>query len=1602
MFAERLQSTYQIDWPAAGINQTFTSDNLANVRLSLWFNASNVPILYLNGVVVQTGTAQPAGGSSIATLTLTHNATGITSNYAPSIYTGEQSVITSTWGACGRGSADYHQLQLAANSAAGGAATAENVNGEALCLIWSNYAGQLSRVAELINKITGTFLFIEDIFGTIVQSSDGVNTNILFDASIYAPSGLVYGSYNSFCLQASSLEAATVSQITGAQGVSTVVIADVANTASLLMYEATPSNYTGTVEPVLVAGGYTTAELPTAYINQGLSAVLPNNPTQAIGSYNFQGFFTIYPGGGMAAWVSEYKGGFSATPVTPAQLQASASVSVLNPTLNADVSSIFGEPIDAFTGNFTYNRSDIQVGSQGFPYGLSFQRFYNSRNQYQSSGLGRGWTHNYDITARVSSDGLLAMGTQYALQGVATVAALFVLQDLLSDTTMPVTKVTMSALVGKWFLDHAVNNTVVIEMPDSLQIYCLQPDGSYTPPLNNANTLSLSGGLYTLMTPQKLKMTFNASGQITGWTFPSGATVTCNYTSGVLTSITTLGRTLTLAYTSGALTSVTDGSRTVSYAYDINGNLTKFTDTNLQALTYQYDQPGRMTKYFKPANPTTAFATNVYDTLSRVMTQADALNHTWTYFFAGSRGEEDDPLGNAHVRYFNRNGAVVRDIDAAGNETDYFYDGLNRLTQSILPEGNQKLYTYDSNNNVLSLTAVAKPGSGLANIVNSFTYDPTWALVKTATDGKSQVTTYNYDPTLGNLLTIQRPLIGGVTPTVSFTHNARGQVLTATDETGIVTQNTYSTTNETLTKQVVDYSTGTGHLNLTTQFGYDAAGNTNSVTDPNTNITTSMYDTERRLTQVTAPTPFGYLTTRAYDANSNLLNVQQQTGVTPAYQITSWTYSVTDKKLTVTDPAGDVTNFAYDGKDRLASVTDAMNRETQFSYDVRDNNYQTTDATGTISDTRLYTPNNLLASVQDARSSLTQYNYDGFDRPNQTIYADTTYEQNVSYDANSNVLTARTRAGNQIVNTFDVLNRLSTKAPASQPTVTFGYDLAGRLLSATKLTVSGDPSSGAFSKLYDTAGRFYQESYPDGKQVTFGLDSNGNVTKLTYPDGYYVTRSYDALNRLSNIYLNGSTTAAAALAYDELSRRTSLTYNNGASVGYSYASPVINDLTNIVHNFVGSNVAFGYGYNLDHEITGQSVTDGSYQWQPTVGSVAYGTATSVNEYPSVGGTTYSYNGDACLTGNGVWTFGYDTEDHLTSASKTGTSVAYVYDGFHRQAQKSVTTSGGTVASRYIYSGWQRIADYDGVAGTLQNRYVYTDGLDEPLIQVTSAGVVTYYHANAQGSIIGVSNSAGAVTSKNLYGTFGETVGVSGTTFGFTGQRYDGDTGLYYYKNRYYSPTIGRFLQTDPLGYVDDLNIYSYVSNNPFTSTDPLGLVAEGTGSNVGARGEGGGNGSGNYSPVNFVLPTRGNYNGWIPGDPISLKYSDDVDAYIGAIKKRNKPFFYPALTTPQNYLFGNAARHLIGTSSLAMRYSDGFFVDDDSIYSFIDLHETFDIYKLYKPGAYLDSVEDRLNNRFALNHYRQFGSNRSSMVQYMLNSARKGALYNMGIGFPLY
>jgi len=415
-----------------------------------------------------------------------------------------------------------------------------------------------------------------------------------------------------------------------------------------------------------------------------------------------------------------------------------------------------------------------------------------------------------------------------------------------------------------------------------------------------------------------------------------------------------------------------------------------------------------------------------------------------------------------------------------------------------------------------------------------------------------------------------------------------------------------------------------------------------------------------------------------------------------------------------------------------------------------------------------------------------------------------------------NVLTHRMRSAGIITNTFDNLSRLITKSPASQPVITNSYDKAGRLLSTSKPVVSGDPSSGVFSRGYDTAGRLISETNPQSQVMGYQLDGNGNLTKTTYPSGYYASKVYDQLDRLTDIKLNGAATSAVVFGYDPLSRRTSKNNGNSANTGYSY--DLGNNLLTMNITFVGSSANWTYTYNQVHQMLTQNCSDASLIWRPTAGTITYATANSVNQYGTIGGLAATYNSLGALATYNGWTYSYNTEQMLIAASKTGTSASFVYDPLMRQTQKTV----GSVKKKYVYGGSQMMEEYNGTTNALTTRYVYA-GPDEPVLQMTAAGVVTYIDHDHHGSVIAQSGSTGAVGNKYKYGPFGESATLTGTTFGYTGQRFDSETGLYHYKARYFLPSIGRFLQPDPVGYGAGMNLYAYCSNDGLNHTDPDGL-----------------------------------------------------------------------------------------------------------------------------------------------------------------------------------
>jgi RHS repeat-associated protein len=212
--------------------------------------------------------------------------------------------------------------------------------------------------------------------------------------------------------------------------------------------------------------------------------------------------------------------------------------------------------------------------------------------------------------------------------------------------------------------------------------------------------------------------------------------------------------------------------------------------------------------------------------------------------------------------------------------------------------------------------------------------------------------------------------------------------------------------------------------------------------------------------------------------------------------------------------------------------------------------------------------------------------------------------------------------------------------------------------------------------------------------------------------------------------------------------------------------------------------------------------------------------------------TYDSNGSLTRTtfGTKQVNYTYDYENRVSSITQTGLpNVTYKYDYLGRRIEKNI---GGTV-TKYIYDGDNIIAEYDS-AGTLQAKYVYGLNIDEP-IRLERGATICYYHFDGLGSVTDLSNSVGAQVEHYTYSPFGKTkiynaTGLKltdsayGNYYRFTARQWDGESGLYYYRARYYDANLGRFLQADPVGYeAGDMNLYRYCGNNGINFLDPSGL-----------------------------------------------------------------------------------------------------------------------------------------------------------------------------------
>ena len=861
----------------------------------------------------------------------------------------------------------------------------------------------------------------------------------------------------------------------------------------------------------------------------------------------------------------------------------------------------------------------------------------------------------------------------------------------------------------------------------------------------------------------------------------------------------------------GNMLTATDAlGNTEVYTYESTyNNVTSYTDKKGHLYTFSYDVNGNLTTANAPMNVTTHYTYNNY---GQVLTITDANNYITHYAYDsyGNLISTTDALGHTTAMSHTVQGKLQSITNPNLGVTQFIYNPLNQLTQSTDPLNYSLQMNYDHKGNIV-----------------------------TVTDALGQTTNMTYN-LLGQPLKVINPMNG----TVQYTYNAKRKLVQVKDAMNHVSRVVLN--DHDWVEMSIDA------MNDTTRYYYDNIGQVIGLELPTGQFITCQYDALDRL--VSVADQLGTMASYVYDANGNVVSQTDAEGNTTIYQ-----YDALNRLTLTTDAEGHSEYYTYDNNGNVLSYTDANGHTTLYTYDAINQVLTERDALNNVT-TYTYDANGNLASVTDARGNTTSYQYDANDQLTKITFANGKTQQFV-YDANGNTVTFTDESGHQMGFSYDALNRLTQKNYPDNSADSFSYDANGNMLTANN-------ADAQISFTYDNTGRMLSETL-NGKTTGYAYDTKNRKVTKTYPSGRTIVEEYDMRQRMSGIKENNN--YFVTLAYNANDFLTQRAYGNGTTTNLVYTT--LNRLVQIIDNPNIANVqmtydAVGnmlskkdllhstksevYGYDALNRLTsfkqgemttGMEIPNPLKQVQyaldalgnrttiTTNGVTTNYTADNMNAYTALTGgqnATLQYDANGNLTNDGTHTYQYNYNNRLISVDN-GTTATYKYDALNRRIQKTVVSTGST--TNYYYCGDQAIEERDANNAVLAT-YIFGISVDD-VLQMQRGGNTYYYHKNHLGSVVALTDGSGNLVERYEYDPYGQpsffdandntlSQSAEGNSILFTGRNYDAEIDLYYYRARTMHPTLGRFMQHDPLMYVDGMNMFWYVNNNPLNYVDPNG------------------------------------------------------------------------------------------------------------------------------------------------------------------------------------
>lgn len=831
------------------------------------------------------------------------------------------------------------------------------------------------------------------------------------------------------------------------------------------------------------------------------------------------------------------------------------------------------------------------------------------------------------------------------------------------------------------------------------------------------------------------------------------------------------------------------------YVFTVSGRLGKITDRygNMLAFT---NSGGQLLRVTSNSGRTLDFT---YDSSNRITQIKDILGRTWAYAYdtAGYLQKATYPDTTFEEYTYDTAGRMLTVKDRRGNiMVTNEYDANGRVNKQTLADGGifTFAYTLDANGKVTQTDITDPRGNIERKQFNAMGY----LTSRTAAVGKPEQQTVAYTRNAANFVTTVTDALGRVT---EHQYDAQGNRTKVTKLFGTPSAVSWAYTYEPAYQQV---QTVTGPLGHTTTLSYDAQGNVTRLQDPLGNNVDMAYDSAGRV-----------LTSTRYD------------GATP---LTS-TYGYDGPDLvSVRDPLNRLSEFFPDAVGRVVNAKDPLGRFTRTDYDKLNRVTKTTDPHGNT-ESWTYDGNGNRKTFTDAKNQVTTFTYDARNRRKtrqDALLKTETYD----YDLAGNTIFFTDRRGLVTGYLYDALDRRintgfgasSTTAPLYTGTIDYAYDAANRL------TAAQDSANGTITRDYDD--RFdavLQEVTPQGT-VAYTYTADGRRQSMTPTGGSAVTYAYDAARRLTEIAqaagLGGAVPAAAqtvGFSYDTADRPTGVTLPNGITLAYAYDTA--SQLQSVTYKKADGTAIGDLAYTYD--TVGQRIgTGGSLARTGLPEAIAATQHDADNRLIGRDGTTLTYDDSGNLTNDGTRSYTWNARNQLATISGAD-AASFSYDAFGRR--RTATLNGQTTST--LYDGWNPIQlQAGGVA--IENRLLGL-GLDANFAR-TRGGVTESYLTDALGSTLELRDAAQAQTVQYTYDPYGGTTGsvASTNTIKYTGREQD-TSDLYYYRNRYFKPSAGRFISEDPIGLEGGSNLYSYVGGNPVNLVDPEGLASSGKPTDLG-------------------------------------------------------------------------------------------------------------------------------------------------------------------------